>query len=227
MFHFDRIQQKLLFILCGVILILSGILLYREYGRRDGIPAVTKESVWEGRPTGMGEKQPEDIGEEQSYADSGQKQPGMDEEGNPSIKIYITGQVKSPGVITLSEGDRLEDAIEIAGGALPDADLNRVNLAMKVKDEGMYHVPAVGEEISDDSSAMIANGETNSDAKVNINEADQAQLETLNGIGPAKAQKIIKYREESGGFQAIEEIMNVSGIGEKTFEGLKDQIDIK
>jgi competence protein ComEA len=121
----------------------------------------------------------------------------------------------------------LEDAIEIAGGALPDADLNRVNLAMKVKDEGMYHVPAVGEEISDDSSAMIANGETNSDAKVNINEADQAQLETLNGIGPAKAQKIIKYREESGGFQAIEEIMNVSGIGEKTFEGLKDQIDIK
>ena len=64
-----------------------------------------------------------------------------------------------------------------------------------------------------------------SDAKVNINEADQAQLETLNGIGPSKAQKIIQYREENGDFQSIEELMNVSGIGEKTFEGLREQID--
>jgi len=125
----------------------------------------------------------------------------------------------------MNDGDRIEDAIRLAGGALPDADLARINLAMRVQDEGMYYVPAVGEEITEEP--LVSGGEQNTKGKVNINKADQAQLETLPGIGPAKAQKIIEYREKHGGFKSIEEIMNVSGIGEKTYEGLKDLIDIR
>jgi len=213
MFRFDRIQQKLLLVLCVAFFALSGFLICREIGRRSVSPAA-EPSGWE--ETGTDRQEQTVTLEEDEPEESGKAE--------KPIKVYLTGQVKSPGVLTLSEGARVEDAIELAGGTLPDADLDRINLARKLKDEGMYHVPAVGEEISDnmDPDAASAMG---SDAKVNINEADQAQLETLNGIGPSKAQKIIQYREENGDFQSIEELMNVSGIGEKTFEGLREQID--
>ena len=213
MFRFDRIQQKLLLVLCVAFFALSGVLICLEVGRRSVSPSAGP-SGWEKTDT---DRQEQAVTLEED-------EPEKSEKNEKPIKVYLTGQVKSPGVLTLSEGARVEDAIKLAGGTLPDADLDRINLARKLKDEGMYHVPAVGEEISDnmDPDAASAMG---SDAKVNINEADQAQLETLNGIGPSKAQKIIQYREENGDFQSIEELMNVSGIGEKTFEGLREQID--
>ena len=96
----------------------------------------------------------------------------------------------------------------------------------KVIDEGMYYVPAIGEEAVPDLPVTPSSAETGSE-RVNINLADQAGLETLTGIGPVKAQRIIEYRDQHGGFQSIEEIMNVTGIGEKTFENIRDQITIR
>ena len=89
----------------------------------------------------------------------------------------------------------------------------------------MYYVHSIGEEILEDVQANIS-GEQ-SDAKVNINTADQTLLETLPGIGPSKSQKILEYREKNGNFKSIEEIMNIAGIAEKTFENLKDLITIR
>jgi competence protein ComEA len=218
MFHFDRIQQKLLLVMGAVILILSGILVYREYVHRVDSPVVSEQQIWETTAVGESRHGAVNITGE-SNADEA--------EAEKAIKVYITGRVKFKGLITLAEGDRVADAIELAGGALPDADLSRINLALKVKDEDMIYVPAVGEEIPSASHGLAAGSADRGDGKVNINKADQALLETLNGIGPSKAQKIIKYREENGGFQTIEEIMNVSGIGEKTYEGLKDQIIVE
>ncbi len=206
MFHLDRIQQRLFIAMAVIIAILSGILIYDHYFSDPGIRPVTD-------PTGSPEPSTNIT-----------EQPN-DKNNNSIIKIYITGAVRHPGVITLEEGDRLADAIELAGGPLPDADLDRVNLAQRVRDEGMYHIPRVGEETTPGvTEAPGNNNGTGSSGKVNINTADQKTLETLPGIGPVKAQNIIKYREEHGPFRSIEEIMNVSGIGEKTFEGLKDLI---
>ena len=213
MFHFDRIQQKLLLVLCIVFFALSGFLICREVGRRSVSPSAGP-SGWEKTDT---DRQEQAVTLEED-------EPEKSEKNEKPIKVYLTGQVKSPGVLTLSEGARVEDAIKLAGGTLPDADLDHINMARKLKDEGMYHVPAVGEEQSGNVDLSASSG-MDGDAKVNINEADQAQLETLNGIGPSKAQKIIQYREKNGDFQSIEELMNVSGIGEKTFEGLREQID--
>jgi competence protein ComEA len=98
-------------------------------------------------------------------------------------------------------------------------------LALKVKDEGMYYVPSIGEEVPTEVHEIISGLE--GDGKININLADQSQLETLPGIGPSKSQKILKYREENGSFESIEEIMNIAGIAEKTFENLKDLITVR
>lgn len=143
-----------------------------------------------------------------------------------TIKVYITGQVRSPGVIEIEEGSRLIDAIELAGGMLDEADRDRINLALKVQDEGMYRIPKIGEEIEEGSTQEIATMPGNQ-AKVNINRASAEELQTLHGIGPAKAKAIIEYREDQGLFKDIEDIKKVSGIGEKTFEQIQDSITVR
>ncbi len=218
MFHFDGIQKKLMLIMSAVILILSAGLIYSETKNRTPLDSGHEAS-----------SELQEVSEQDSEDALGlNADMNITEETNQvdTIKVYITGQVVRPGVYSISEDKRLIDAIEQAGGFTPDADLNRINLAAKVADEGMYYVPAVGEETLPDLSISHSNGQAAA-GRININQADQSQLETLTGIGPAKAQKIIEYRDEHGGFQSIEEIMNVSGIGEKTFENIKDQISVR
>jgi len=148
------------------------------------------------------------------------------------IVVYVVGAVKNPGVYTLDEGRRVKDAIEIAGGPLPEADLQRLNLAQKMNDEDKLYVPRIGEtsEQSDQENGFYeptVGIVTKNDGKININTADEAELTKLPGIGPATAQKIIDYRTNKGPFKSIEEIKNVSGIGDKKFEQLKDKIKVK
>lgn len=213
MFHFDRIQRKLLLIMGALILILSGGLIYNETkNRKDNSleASFTEQQFGEQKPT----ETPNSLPDDSSTPETQQPK---------TIQIYITGQVTRPGVYSLPAEERLVAAIEQAGGCTSQADLTRINLAAKVIDEGMYYIPAIGEEIALNLPITPSNGETES-VKVNLNLADQAQLETLTGIGPVKALKIIEYRDQHGGFQSIEEIMNVTGIGEKTFENIKEQI---
>lgn len=145
---------------------------------------------------------------------------------NQDILVYVVGAVKSPGVYTLNEGSRVKDAIEIAGGPLSDADLLVLNLAEKLQDEDKIYIPKQGEvdEVTQGKSSQNIGLSSKDDGKININTADISELEILPGIGPATAQKIIDYRNENGRFKSIEEIKNVSGIGDKKFEQIKDKI---
>jgi competence protein ComEA len=140
------------------------------------------------------------------------------------IVVHVTGEVKNRGVIFIKEGARAVDAINAAGGALDTADLDRINLARVLGDGEKLHVPAVG-EIMDNNEGLGYNVEVNS--KININTASAAQLDTLQGIGPVLAQRIVDFREREGRFERIEDIMKVSGIGPKVFENLKDSITVR
>jgi len=146
----------------------------------------------------------------------------------------VKGAVVRPGVYTFQKGDRIANLIELAGGFTDEADQTKVNLAAAAEDAMMIVVPTVDETANDpnpDMSAVIGGGATvdtpsPSSDKVNLNTASEADLTTLPGIGPAKAASIMDKRQELGGFKQIEDLKKVSGIGEKTFEKLKDVITI-
>lgn len=144
------------------------------------------------------------------------------------ILVDVKGAVRYPGVHALKEGDRLIDAIQAAGGYLPDADSRLLNHAMKLADEVVVYVPAHGETVEDMPvfQVMEAPGQQE-DGKVDINTADEQALMTIPGIGPAKAAAIVQYRTDHGSFQKVEAIMEVSGIGKKTFENLEPYIKVK
>lgn len=148
-----------------------------------------------------------------------------------TILVDIQGAVKYPGVYSLMEGDRLIDAIHAAGGYLEHADSRMLNHAMKLPDEFFIYVPREGEEV--DFSGPSASfppqqgGGVKDDGKVNINTADVQELMTIPGIGPSKAAAILQYREEHGPFSSPDAIMEVSGIGQKTFEKLESFIMAK
>ena len=156
-----------------------------------------------------------------------------------NIMVHITGAVKNEGVVYLDSGSRVINAIEEAGGATQEADLSKINLVFPLEDGMKIYIPSIYDdenienEIEEDeyitkSSDEIISEQSSKEAesKVNINKATQTELETLPGIGPSTALKIIEYRENEGKFKKIEDIKEVSGIGEVKFEKIKDFIEI-
>lgn len=146
-----------------------------------------------------------------------------DKQGTTHIVIDLKGAVEKPGVYTMTDGERVIDAIDKAGGLLPDADENTINLAGLLKDEMVIYIPKIGEDSAQPVFQTSGVGGEN-DGKVRVNSATAEELQKLQGIGPSKASAIITYREENGPFKTVDEILNVSGIGEKTLENIKDQI---
>lgn len=143
--------------------------------------------------------------------------------------VDVKGAVKKTGMYRITQGMRLMDAIDLAGGFTEEADQNQVNFSKLLTDQEIIYVPKAGEEIPTiNETAQQPAGTTTSgsDKKININTADANQLQELSGIGEKKAADIIKYREENGSFTAVEDLTKVSGIGEKTLENLKESITI-
>ena len=151
-----------------------------------------------------------------------------EEPAGPRIAVHVAGAVARPGVYELPEEARIQDAIDAAGGALPDADVEQLNLAERLADGMKVRVPYVGEQAEvtgggatlSDTSATGQAPEPATPALVNINTADAALLDTLPGIGPSTAQAIIDERASGGPFTTPEDLMRVSGIGEKKFAKL-------
>ena len=148
-----------------------------------------------------------------------------------TITVFISGEVKNPGVVTIDAEKRLSDAVNELGGTTENADLNKVNLAMKLKDESHYIIPKIGDNLESYTNETfendIENDLNNKNNLININTASIQELDTLPGIGEATANKIVNYREEKGKFNSIEEIKNVNGIGDKKYEELKTLISIE
>ena len=145
-----------------------------------------------------------------------------------SIIVYICGAVKENKVITLKEDSRISDAIDAVGGLTEDADLTNINLAYILEDGEKIYIPKKGEKLQNEASTASSTAQTSSYSnysatstksnKININKATQTELETIPGVGPSTALKIIEYREQNGKFKSIEDIKNVSGIGDAKYE---------
>jgi competence protein ComEA len=146
-----------------------------------------------------------------------------------AIVVHVAGAVATPGVVELPPGSRVIDAVEAAGGAVADADLDRLNLAAKVADGERVLVQRVG-----DPASAAAGGEPTAGSEdagsapglVNLNTATQRDLEELPGIGPVLAGAIVDERERRGGFRSVQELRDVDGIGEKRFADLADLVTV-
>lgn len=140
-----------------------------------------------------------------------------------TILVHVAGQVANPGVVELKQGDRIQNAIEKAGGILETANLSNINLASFVEDGMKIYIPSVTENneinISNQEEAVL-------NSKININTANQTQLEELEGIGKITASRIIEYRKQNGKFKTIEDLKNVKGIGDAKFDKIKDDIEV-
>lgn len=191
------------------------------------------------------------IGSTQSQGAKKEKQPilvdskdNANQQKSMANKMYIDvkGAVKQPGVYSIGSQGRVETIIALAGGALQDADLSQVNLAQRLKDQQIVYIPKRGEKIpaqfaqisvgnqnannATTSSTSQINGNGTDNKQVNLNTATKEDLQTLTGVGPSKAAAILQYREEHGQFKTVEDLKQVSGIGEKTFLKLKPHLSV-
>ncbi len=152
------------------------------------------------------------------------------------VRVYVTGAVVNSDVYFLPAGSIIKDAILAAGGFTPDADRERINQALELKDQQQIHVSRIGEEnppppVQDgpghDQEAGMNDTAAGPGGRINLNTASLEQLDTLPGVGPVIGQRIIDYREKVGGFKTVEEITEVSGIGQATFAKIKDLITVE
>lgn len=142
---------------------------------------------------------------------------------NEKIVVDIKGEVKNPNIYWLDEGSIVEDLIFAAGGITEEGDLNNINRAEELSNHQSIIIPNINETEVQQENILSVSGNNNEDI-ININTASISELDTLPGIGASKAESIINYREENGKFKTIEEIKNVSGIGEGVFEKIKNKI---
>ncbi len=143
------------------------------------------------------------------------------------IQVFVSGEVLTPGVYTLPEDARIHDAITAAGGFTLNAQSKSVNMAAKLRDGEALIIPGPNDDPESKANSNGSLGMSSNSGRVNINTASVAELENgLPGIGPTLAQRIIDYRENTGYFKKIEDLKNVSGIGDKRYDALKELIDV-
>lgn len=212
--------NKITVFLAIIIVSLATILLKQNIGVKENVHVVSKS-----------EEERKDTPKSQNLKTNEQQVKPQKKEStsNENITIFISGEVKEPGVVTIEGNKRLSDAIDKLGGFTSEANLNKINLAMKIEDEKHYIIPKIGEDLEnipkdiDESKSVESKSE---DSKININTANIQELDALPGVGEATANKIISYRDEKGKFNNIEEIKNVNGIGDKKYEDIKEMINV-
>ena len=152
----------------------------------------------------------------------------------PDIRVQVSGAVMAPGVYSMSDGDRVMDAIAAAGGVNPGADLSAINLARRVQDEAHYHVPFAGETPPPPSAGAFGNSsaagqkweDDGASPLIDLNTASEQELQSLPGIGPVMAGRIAAHREANGPFAAVDDVEEVPGIGPKTMESIRPLVTV-
>ena len=212
-----------------VVVILLLVLLYLHHA--DAELEIGETDSGSGSGTGVEETSDRSmLSGESGASESASSGQAMDTDG--VVYVDIGGAVKQPMLAELPSGSRVEDAIQAAGGLKKDADLTEVNRAQILSDGEKIYIPAKGEDIAGLSAGDGSSGSGNpaavgvSNGRININTADAVLLQQLTGVGPVTAQKIVDYRDQNGKFKSVEELKNISGIGEKTFEKMKDDVTI-
>ena len=230
MYEFNK-KQKIIMVVIGSMIIIA--FLYYIYTKEDDSIISTEENVIENV-----------VGDSEENEENTKEEIGK-------IIVHVSGAVNKEGIVELEENSRISDAINKAEGLKENADTKNINLAFKLEDGMKIYIPTIGEEIEKNeqiqnknridetskyvtsSSGVIQDEQTNGQSeekkneKININTATQTELETLPGIGPSTSLKIVNYREENGNFKTIEDIKEVSGIGDAKYENIKDLICVK
>lgn len=237
----EKIQQYKWIIIIACILILNiGWMIYDRQQVNDGILIEENTNTKVEQPTPYELGQAKEIDEEENTA---KLEAVTKSEQVQKVPIYICGEVLNPGVYYVASDAIINDVIICSGGLTPDADHTAINLASPIQPNEKIIVPKQGEEIDKSvdsyenrerietvpSSQLTSQPSPNTSSAsqnelININTATKEELMTLNGIGEAKAAAIIAYRQENGGFKSIDEMMQISGIGEKTFDKIKQFI---
>lgn len=237
MYEFNK-KQKIIIAIIGSMIIIA--FLYYIYTKEDESVISTEEIVEEN----MIENTAENLEENEETT----------KEDVDKIVVHVSGAVNKEGIVKLEENSRISDAIDKAEGLKENADTKNINLAFKLEDGMKIYIPTIGESreqneqngqsqnqtLMDEtskyvtsSSGVVQEEQTNGKSeqkkneKININTATQTQLETLPGIGPSTSLKIVNYRKENGKFKNIEEIKEVSGIGDVKYENIKDLICVE
>lgn len=185
-----------------------------------GAGAVAAVLWWTGRPVAVPAAPP-------VSAAQGPGETATELVGGDTVTVHVAGAVASPGLVRLPIGARVADAVERAGGLLLDADPSGLNLARPLADGERVDVPRLGDVVavaggSGDASAPAVDA----DGRVDLNRATAADLEELPGVGPVLAQRILDWREDNGPFTAVGQLREVSGIGERTFQALAEQVTV-
>ncbi len=224
----EFVLEKKLYFIVAVVLLAGGLWLKKGDGTEDSYDNAQKMSQSSSANTSASAK-----------ANSASSASNSATTNSKTVTCDISGAVKHQGVYTLKNGARLQELIEAAGGTTGKAQLKAINRAILLKDQDKIHIPYKGEKVesaatagtgtSTNSTSTSSNSSASnqeSGKKVNLNTADVADLQKLTGIGEKKAEQIIAYREQNGPFKKVEDLMQVSGIGEKTFASLKDQLTV-
>ena len=208
-------QYKLALVIALIGLVIAGfMMLQREQKQENNIQQLMEQTSYSSSSTTEKSKQ-------RSESDQGDKNEGM-------VTVDVKGAVKKPGVYQLKSSSRVHDALLKAGGMTDEADLKSINQAQKLVDEAVVYVAKVGENVVDVTTNTSASSAT-SQAKsglVNLNTATEADFQTISGIGQKRAQDIIAYREANGKFKSVDDLKNVTGIGAKTLEKLKEYVTV-
>ena len=163
-----------------------------------------------------------------SGSDSGSESVRLEPRKATVALVHVAGAVRSPGVYRLRDGERVQDAVRRAGGPRAGADINAINLAAKVADGQQVVVPRRGAAVAAPAGAGVGTGEPGGppQAPVSLNTATAEQLDTLDGVGPATASKILEYRRQHGGFRSIDDLGEIPGIGPKRLAALRGKVQL-
>lgn len=204
-----RIAPRTAGIALGALLLVGGAVALRSAGRPTGEPVAVEEPVVTAPVVGQGGAEPGPTPEE------------------ATVWVHVVGEVASPGVVAMPAGARVADAVTAAGGALPGADLTALNLAAVVQDGAQIRVPAPGEEpVAAEAAGGGAGGGGAAGGAVDVNAAGAAELQTLPGIGPVLAERIVAWREAHGPFASVDALLDVSGIGPAVLGQIRDLVRV-
>ena len=220
------VKDNRLFVgIISVLLVIFCLFLWLTCGAGNSMEAETSYTDISALSTSSSQKSSKDLSERPAQS----KTEATDTQ-HEQVTVDVKGAVTKPGVYTLNASSRVTDAIKAAGGMTEDADAKSVNLAASLSDEEVIYVASKDEKVSvvgqsDSGAASDKGGKTSQkDGKINLNTATSEQLQTISGIGAKRAEDIIAYRESHGGFQSVDDLKNVSGIGDKTLEKIRESI---